>query len=373
MERGFDARYVPTGHIVFGRSETLLAVPFNLGRLEVIGGPVPVIEDVMETTALYATGGSHFSFSDTGSLIFLSADVLAQARLLWVDRQGAIEQVTENRAGYRSVRVSPDGQRLAVEIEDGVRRTIVLYDIARDAFSPLTTEGNNAAPQWSPDGQWVVFMSDRTGNWDLYRKRADFSGRSEHLLAKDHRQSPVGFSPDGQLLLFIDEHPTNLNDIWVLPLDGDQEPWPFLETPLYDTLPDLSPDGRWLAYQQRDYLGGSEIYVQAFPNPGAKWQISTDGGVAPLWSPDGRELFYSNGGQTVSVTVDTTSEFTAGTPRPLFRSPVGSGYGYDRHITPDGERFVWAAFDDEAAVLRGRQLHVVLNWFDELERLVPTN
>ena len=348
-------------------------MPFNLGRLEVIGGPVPVIEDVMETSPLYATGGGHFSFSDTGSLVFLSVDVLAQARLLWVDRQGAIEPVTEKRARYEAVRVSPDGKHLAVEIKDGVRRDIVLYDIARDAFSPLTVEGNNRLPQWSPDGQWVAFTSDRTGDWDLYRKRADFSGPAEHLLTRDRRQDPTSFSPDGQLLLFIDDHPTNLNDIWVLPLDGNQEPWPFLETPLYDTLPDLSPDGRWLAYQQRDYLGGSEIYVQAFPNPGAKWQISTDGGIVPIWSPDGSELFYNTGGQTVSVNVDTTSEFTAGTPRPLFRTPAGSGYGYDFHIAPDGERFVRAALDDEAAVLRARQLHVVLNWFEELERLVPTN
>ena len=133
--------------------------------------------------------------------------------------------------------------------------------------------------------------------------------------------------------------------------------------------PDLSLDGRWLAYVQLDYLGGREVYVQAFPNPGAKWQISSDGLRVPIWSPDGRELFYQTDDGAVSVNVDTTSEFTPGTPRPLFRLPAGSGIGYEFHIAPDGERFVLTAFDDEAAVLRERQLHVVLNWFEELERL----
>jgi Tol biopolymer transport system component len=218
----------------------------------------------------------------------------------------------------------------------------------------------------------VAFLSDRAGDPDLYRKRADFSGPAERILTREYLQTPMSWSSDSKLLIYQEAHPATGRDIWVLPLEGDGEPRPFLQIPFNDRMPDLSPDGRWMAYYS-DESGQSEVYVQPFPGPGRRLQISTDGGRNPVWSPNGRELFYVGYPRMImAVDVVTEPDFTAGTPRVLFEAPhfVGVGRGYD--ITPDGQRFVMVRRDEEAASpAGGRQLNVVLNWFEELKRLVP--
>ncbi len=241
IERGYDPQYLPTGHVVYARDDTIFAVPFDLSRLQVTGGPVPVIEDVAQTSSSYGTGGQSSAFHHLAHSCTRAVERLH--RLVWMDREGKATPVTERRAQYQSVKVSPDGQRLAVSLVESGQENLYFYDIERESFSRLPRDGNNRVPAWSPDGQWVAFMSDRDRDWDLYRTRSDFSGAAERLLRKDGRQYPRSWSPDGESLVFVHEDPSNLNDIWVLSLDGNREARPFLQTPMYDTLPDLSPDG----------------------------------------------------------------------------------------------------------------------------------
>jgi len=216
----------------------------------------------------------------------------------------------------------------------------------------------------------VVFASIRDGEPGLYRERADFSGPAERLLARETRQ-PGDWSTDGKLLVFVVNHPTTQNDIWVLPLEGDGEPRPFVQTPFYDALPALSPDGQWLAYQSDD-AGEVQVYVQRFPEGGRRWQISTDGGNGPVWSPDGRELFFNGADVLLAVQMATEPELTVGTPRVLFEETRKEGVGFSIDVAPDGQRFMMIWGDEEAGRLAGRRLSVVFNWFEELKARVPT-
>ena len=236
-------------------------------------------------------------------------------------------------------------------------------------MSRLTTEGDNVAPVWSPDDQWVAFGSVRAGSpsRDIYQKRADFSGPAEVLLTKEFVQNPKSWSPDGTMLSYGDRPPGG-DDIWALSLEGEGEPRPIVQTSFNEYDHDISPDGRWLAYESNE-SGQEEIYVQPFPGPGRRWPISTDGGIDPVWSTNGRELFYLNGQKVMAVEVETEPEFRAGTPRLLFEGPhlVGAR-SYD--VSPDGQRFVMIHPEESSAP---NQINVVQNWFEELKRLVPTN
>ncbi len=369
IEGGTHARYVPTGHLVYSRASTLLAVPFDLARLEVTGSPVPVVEGVWQG----AVGGvAQFAFSDLGSLVYVPGSNAEYGRtLVLVNRQGTVESLEAPPRAYQDVRLSPDGQRLAVHIE-APGSDLWTYDIPRKTLTRLTFEGRNNAPTWTPDGKWVTFESDRAerpGN--LFWKPADGSGMADQLTTSEQRQIPHSWSPDGKLLAFSEVHPTSNGDIWVLPLEGEREPQLFLQTPFNETMPVFSPDGHWLAYRS-DESGRYEVYVQPYPGPGGKWQISTEGGNEPLWARNGGELFYRNGEQLMAVDITTQPGFSAGTPHLLFEGqyhfqPGASLSNYD--VTPDGQRFIMIKSDAQEA----RQINVVLNWFEELKRLVPTN
>jgi dipeptidyl aminopeptidase/acylaminoacyl peptidase len=201
---------------------------------------------------------------------------------------------------------------------------------------------------------------------------ADGSGVTEPLLIRDHSQWPFSWSPDGKLLAFSEIKPDTRRDIWVLPLEGDRIPLPVLTTESNEHSPMFSPDGRWLAYVS-DESGRQEVYIQPYPGPGSKHLISREGGREPVWSPDGRELFYRFGYQVFAVPIETEPELIAGTPQVLFERPLRYGNvegGFNLYdVAPDGRRFVMPAMEQESEPVR---FHVVLNWFDELERLVPT-
>ncbi len=177
-------------------------------------------------------------------------------------------------------------------------------------------------------------------------------------------------SPDGKVLIFLQTHPETRADIWLLPLEGEKTPQALVHTHFDERIAALSPNGRWLAYQS-DESGRFEVYVQAFPGLGGKSQISTDGGTGPVWARSGRELFYRNGDQMMAVPITTQSGFSAGEPRLLFE---GRFERFERHpgydVSPDGQRFLMVRTPPES---EPRQINVVLNWFEELKRLVPTN
>ncbi len=188
------------------------------------------------------------------------------------------------------------------------------------------------------------------------------------LLSKEFNQFPKSWSPDGTMLSYGEFNPGG-NDIWVLPLEGEREPRPIVQTSFIEWDHDISPDGGWLAYESNE-SGRDEVYVQPFPGPGRRWPISTDGGIDPVWSASGRELFYLNGQTVMAVGVETEPEFRAGTPRLLFEGSylVAIGRFYD--VSADGQRFVMIQPEEGSAPT---QINVVLNWFEELKQLAPTN
>ena len=282
---------------------------------------------------------------------------------------------------YRDPRLSHDGQQLVVRTgpAGGTAGTdIWVYDISRGTLTRLTFEGSiNQHPVWSPDGRRVAFRSDRAGPQNMFWKLADGSGAAEHLTMSENAQSPTSWSSDGQVLAFFERLASGVGpsatgrDIWVLPLDGDREPRPFLQTSFEEGGAVFSPDGRWLAYVS-DESGRYEIYAQPFPGPGGKRQISTDGGTEPLWARSGREMFYWSGNKMMAVDITTEPTFSAGTPRILFEKPFlrGGVFRANYDITPDGQRFVMtqAGLQQEDTT----QINVVLNWFEELKQRVPT-
>jgi serine/threonine-protein kinase len=366
---GSNARYVPTGHLIYTHVEsiTLMAVPFDLARLEVTGPPAPVLQDVLVSSR---TTASHFSFSHEGLLVFAPRGALEGRRLLWLDRDGQLRPFMKEQRQYDMPRFSPDGRRLALTIKEAVGQSIWIYDLEREALSRLTRGADSGRPVWTPDGSHVTYASFKTGVFNLFWKPADGSGEEEHLLASDRYQFPNDWTPDGRLLTFGEEDPATGTDLWVLPREGERTPRPLVREGFNQFQADTSTDGRWLAYVS-DESGRDEVYVQPFAGSGGKWQISTDGGFEPRWSMNGREIIYSTGSRLMAVPVATAPSFSARKPRILFEFPPDEGvyqiWSYD--VTANGQQLVLVTEDPESAVTR---LNVVLNWFEELKRLVPT-
>jgi serine/threonine-protein kinase len=342
-----------------------MAVPFDVERLEVTGTPVPMVEDVLS-----AGDSAYYDVSATGSLVYASGNAEAvQRRLVWVGRNGAEQPLASPALGYGYPRISPDGQRVAVELEN----QIWLYDLSRDTLTRLTFEGSsNQSPGWTPDGKRIAFRSNKEGPNNLFWQLADGSGGLERLASSQNTQNLNSWSGDGQLLAFFENNPTSLRDIWVLRL-SDRKAQPFLQTAFNEGAPSFSPDGRWLAYVSNE-SGRPEIYVQPYPGPGGKWQISTEGGTEPLWNRNGRELFYRSGNKMMAVQMTTQPSFSAGRPTLLFQGEYGTsefpatGVAYD--VSPDGQRFLMVKETEQSTA--GTQINVVLNWFEELKRRVPT-
>jgi Tol biopolymer transport system component len=244
----------------------------------------------------------------------------------------------------------------------------------------FTFQGNNnLVPFWTPDGKRIAFTSNKDGQRNLFWQLADGSGGLERLTTSEFVQLPASWSPDGQLLAFSEVNATTGYDIWVVRLSGPSsgsgqvhKAEPFLRTQFNEAAPQFSPDGHWLAYIS-DESGRKEIYVQPYPGPGGKWQISTEGGVEPLWNRNGRELFYRSGKKMMAVEIATKPSFSAGTPKVLFEGtyqslPTISTPNYD--VSPDGQRFLMLK-PTEQTQAAPTQITVVLNWFEELKRRVP--
>jgi Tol biopolymer transport system component/tRNA A-37 threonylcarbamoyl transferase component Bud32 len=377
IQGGTYPHYAASGHLVYAQRGTLMAMPFDLRRLEATGAAVPVVEGVLQSLS---SGVAQYSVSAAGSLVYVSGGIQsAQRRLVWVSRNGAEQSVAAAAHSYFSPRLSPDGQRVAVGITEQDSQ-VWLYDLSRETLSRFTFEGNySLLPVWTPDGKRIAFESNKEGPLNLFWQMADGSGGPERLNTSEYIQVPMSWSPDGQLLAFFEVNPTTQRDIWVLRM-GD--PWPgsgqvrkaqpFLRTRFDEAVPRFSPDGRWLAYIS-DESGRYEIYVQPYPGPGRKWQISTEGGTEPAWNPNGRELFYRSGDKMMAVDIATQPGFAAGTPRMLFEGPYEPApfplANYD--VSHDGQRFLMLK-PTEQAQAAPTQINVVLNWFEELKRKVPT-
>ena len=356
---GVSPRFSPTGHLVFMRDDTLWAVRFDTHRLDVVGEPVPLLEDVQ----LRVRGAAEFTFADDGTLVYVPHSAVAERRLVWVDRDGQSIPLTDERRSYVWPRLSPDGTQVAVVIEEGGDQGIWIYDRQRRTRTRLSTTEGGSIPLWTRDGTRVAFSRSR----GVYSTPADGSGEAEALFTRDFPVGLTSWSPDGRTLAFVENHPATGADIWVWPGEGD--PVPVMTSASNEGSARFSPGGRWLAYNS-DETGRGEVYVQAYPGPGRRVPISTDGGTEPMWSADGRELFYRNGDRMMVVVVETQPGFKADIPRVLFEGRY-SFYGVFQTygVSPDGQGFLMMQDADHSRL----SLNIVQNWFEELKRLVPVN
>jgi Tol biopolymer transport system component len=377
---GFYARYVPSGHLVYMHEGTLFAVPFDLKRLEVTGQPAPILEGVVTT----ASGGALFSVSDTGNLMYVAGRGFQNVSIYWMDREGKFTPLRETPGGYSNPAFSPDGKSLALDINDGKRRDIWVYEWERDALTRLTFAGEvNGYPVWNPDGQRIVYSSqEKGGTLNLWWIRADGGGNAQRLAESKSAQAARSWRPDGKVLAFIQINPGTNSDILTLPIEGDEksgwkpgEPKPFVNSAFNEREPVFSSDGRWLAYMSNE-SGSYEVYVRPFPGPGGKWQISTGGGLYPLWSRDGKELFYRTEDSKIMVVTYTASGDSFHADKPQLWSPGqfterGLGFhNFDLH--PDGKRFAVLKSSGTEQTAAVNKVSFIFNFFDELRRKVPT-
>jgi serine/threonine-protein kinase len=361
--------YSSSGHLLFVQGGNLMAVPFDPQHLTVTGAAVPVVEGLLHSTT---SGTAQYSVSTSGTLAYIPGVSHADERsLVWVNRRGEEQALNAPSRPYVFPKISPDGKQVGLAIT-GQETQLWLYDLSRETLTRLTFDGTlNLNTIWTPDGKSIVFQSNKDGPPNIYWQRADGSGGLERLTTSDFVHFPVSMSPDGQLLAYGEINPTTGYDLWILRLK-DRQAMPFLRTPFTESVPQFSPDGHWLAYISNE-SGRYEVYVQPYPGPGGKWQISTDGGTEPIWNPTGRELFYRDGSKMMSVEVSTQSGLTTGKPRMLFEGPYQPSPATTPNyaVSPDGQRFLMLKFvgtPEEAPM----QINVVLNWFEELKRRVPT-
>ena len=368
-----------SGHITFVRGVSLWAVSFDPRRFTVTGDPFRVLESL----AAPQRGVSlpQFDAAYDGTLAYIPEGAI-ETRLVetldWVDREGNLTPLREDLQAYSGPRFSPDGSQILFQCGASLSDTgcggagvqVWMRDVERGVATPVTFEGFNMNPVWTPDGEAVTFTSSR-GDGSLpvlYQKRLDGSGEAELLSDNDGR--PSSWSPDGAVLAFSQGRVGMDTDIWVL---EDGTPRAFIATNAEESWAMFSPDGQWMAYGS-DKSGQDEVYLRPYPGPGEEQQVSTDGGGEPRWSPEGRELFYrTRAGEVLSVAVQTTPSVELGTPQLLFEVPNMRGLAHfgSFDVHPDGERFVVvrSVGTDSSTT----QINVVLNWTEELTDRVPVD
>jgi Tol biopolymer transport system component len=343
---------------------TLFGVPFDLARLEVTGSAAPVIEQVGSTSG---EGSAQYSVSRDGTLVYASGSGASrELAIVWLDRQGTLSPLWADRQNYRQPNFSPDGKTLAVSVENEDQWDVWLYDIERDVPTRLTfNEADEGAPVWSADSAHVYFNSNREGVMNIFRKSADGSGVAERMTTSDRQQYPYSVSSDGKTLALGQQGPQTNWDVWTLPLDDSAEPEPFLETEHVEVAPMFSPDNRWLAYTS-DESGQMEIYIRPRTGRG-KWQLSNGGGLWPMWSPDGHQVFYRWGDtvHVVSITVEDNA-VRASRAEVLVEAKFASmGPNVPITLAPDG-RFVVFQGDEDENPEAHEHVQIIYNWFNEL-------
>jgi serine/threonine-protein kinase len=390
VQGGADARYVSTGHLLYVRQETLFAVPFDPVRLLTTGTPFPVADNIRSATNLglggvttggirSTTGAAHFAVSEDGLLAYVPLDAAADAvrTLSWVDRQGRDTALPAPDRAYVYPRISPDGTRVALDIRDQ-EQDIWVWDLARETMTRFTFDpAPDIAPVWTPDGRRIAFS--RAGQGLFWA--AEGTGIVERLTESATNPVPSTFSRDGKGLVFSEGSAPLTNGIRLLDLELKQAIDLVMQAMVTAQNADISPDGRWLAYQSNE-SGQPEIYVRPFPDvQGGRWQVSRAGGTRPLWARSGRELFYlappgqSAGGGAESdvammaVPIEPGSVFRALNPTRLFGGPYFTGLnGRTYDVSADGQRFLMIKDKTAGAVSASRRIIVVENFFEELKR-----
>ncbi|MFI5166475.1 MAG: protein kinase [Thermoanaerobaculales bacterium] len=361
--------YAPPGYLVFLNDARLMIQPFDPSRLELVGQPVSLTEQVWSDSNII--GLAAVSVSANGVLAYRSGGT-QNNQFMWLDRNGTKLSTVGPPGRYIEPCFSPDERRIAFEISDasGIG-DLWTMDLAGGNMSRFTFDpSDDATPLWSPDGERIVWASSRSGAYDLYWKAASGAGKDELLLRSTTSKSPDDWSLDGKFIIYEDTDPKTKQDLWVLPVSGDHKPMPYLQTESNELHARFSPDGKWVAYVS-DESGRAEVYVQSFPATGGKWQISGGGGDQPLWRRGGKELFYlAAGGTLMAVEINpSASAFQAGVARPLFTLHLAPGAMTGTRnallVTADGQRFLVNSSLEDAASF---PITVVLNWTSLVKR-----
>jgi len=399
--------------VFFNRDGTLFAQPFDAGKLALKGDAVriadnlPFVNNRPEVSQSLSRSAS-FGVSDTGVLTYRigtgpstgqTAGNVADRTLLWIDRAGSRVGQVGGPAAYAGVDLSPDGKRVAVHVHDGGGGDDWYFDSAQGRMQRLTFDADqdNSSPLWSPDGSRIAFASKRNGKWGLYLKPVDGSASEELVTESDTPKAPMSWSPDGKLLVYWVLDPKTRDDVWAVPVTGDKKPIPILQSLNQEVTPQLSPDGKWIAYTSNE-TSRPEIYIKPFPEGPGKWQVSTEGGVWPRWRRDGKELFFALQPNMMAVDITVAGpSVQAGAPRVLFAlsnnpGPATSAVQVEYHryaVSADGQRFLipqqstggpvvtgsladlLATTADQGGTAAGtasNSLMVVLNWTHLLKR-----
>jgi serine/threonine-protein kinase len=379
---GYHARYLRSGHIVYAFKGTLFAFPFDLKRLEATGQPAPFQEKVATNTGL---AGAQFSFDESGRFLYVpGTDQSSGVQILWMNQEGKFKPLRAAYGDYLNPRFSPDGKRLAIQINTNGELDIWVYDWARDTMTRLTFDpGLDGYPQWTPDGKRISYVSEQKNKPGLYWRPADGTGEAQLLLESNHQITHHFWAPDGKLLAFTQRAPDTGPDLWLLPMEGDDRtgwkpgaPKVFLRSPHAEFTPVISPDGRWVAYASNE-TGESHIYVRPLLGEGGKWQISNAGGIFPRWSKNGKELFFrSLQEQQILVARYRVVGESFQHDKPELWSPgqfTGRGGNWNFDLAPDGMQFavLKIAENEQGTELRIDKFVLVMNVFEELRRIAP--
>ena len=364
---GTQPQYAPTGHLVYAQGDRVLAVGFDVARLETTGTPVPVLENVLQGRR----GISQFSFSDTGLMMYVPADVAEpQYRLVWVDRQGRTEPVRDVAFGpHVKPRLSPEGNRIASFFTGRSAFDIWVYDLVTGILQPVTLDGyrsSNMLPLWTPDGAGLTFERIGSLGGDIYTMPVDETGEMEELTVSDGTDIPVSYSPDGTLA-FTGTREGIGTGIFVLLPDGEVQD--FLVTPQGETSPMFSPNGRFIAYVS-DESGQNEVYVRPFPpRPGGQRKVSSNGGTEPVWARDGGEIYYRNGDRMMAAEIATGPFEVVGRTELFVDRFFKDNIDTPSYDVDSNGRFLMFEEDPDDSV----RVILVQNWFEDLKRLVPTD
>ena len=375
IENGADARYATSGHVVFLRAGTLMAAPFDVRALELTGRPVELVNGVMQAintgNSNDDTGAAQVAMSADGTIVYATGGPVPpfMRTLAWVDRDGGVEPIKLPDREYSTPRIAPDGRRIAMTIGPDSERRVWVHDLQRGGLSAVTSTDDFAFYNiWSRDGQRLAFAVESS---HIAMRSADGAGVAERLHTSETYAAPSSWSSDGRLLAFVEGHPVTSADIWIQDLSDPKQPRrPFLQTAASETYPEFSPDGRWIAYTSNQ-SGTDEVYLQPYPGPGSRVQVSTNGGRAPAWGRNGAEIYYWQSGMMAVTARPTSTGLTVDAPRKLFAgrfSMTGPVRGYD--VAPDGNRFLMAVLKDPPPQ-PSIELVLVANWFEELKRRVP--
>jgi serine/threonine-protein kinase len=366
IEDGFDAHYANSGHVVYGRANTLWAAPFDLERLTITGPSVPVVENLLTVND---SGVAGFNVADDGTLIYMPAPPIGDRTLTWVDRKGKADPLPLPPQAYDFPTLSPDGGRIAVQVSDGPGTNIFVYELGTGVSRQVTRDGAESRPLWTPDGKRLAYAARRKDERHIFWQALDGSAVAESLVASGNDVWPGAWTPDGSALVFVESPPTEISDIKLLRPSDPSRVELVVGSPSEDMWPSLSPDGRWILFSSMD-RGRYQLYVRPFAG-GAPIQITTDGGGQGRWARDGREVFYRASNRMLRVPIQTSPELMVGKSEELFAGAYhGAADGpptYD--VSADGQRFLMIKPGDQERA--SAAIHIVLDWFEALKRRVP--